>query len=124
MAVAANDNHVFLLRNERAQLVAFVGENFVGMIVAFVVAVGSDDWGGADEHAKGDVRGSHGFFEPRHLFRTPDCFGRTVGVGVGTDVTVWNGVAVGTNVGTRVFVGSRACVGVTPLTTTTGVGVG
>ena len=55
MTVAANDDHVFLFRDERAQLIPFVGENFVGMIVAFIVAVRPDDGCGADEHAEGGV---------------------------------------------------------------------
>src|SRR5262245_43163075 len=60
------------------QLVTFVRESAIGVIVVLVGPVGSDKRSGADEHFPGRAAGQHRFLEPLFLLRPPDRFFRSI----------------------------------------------
>ena len=83
MAVAADDEHIGLRGDELANLIAFVGEAFVGMVIVLFTAIGADDRRRANEDTERGVRLFHGLEEPSFLFLSPNRFLWPVFHGVG-----------------------------------------
>ncbi len=79
VAVAADDDQIFLASYKLSEFTPFIGEASVGMVVVFISTVGSNDWRRTKQHAEGGVRRGYRLFEPAFLFRPPDCLVRPIG---------------------------------------------
>ena len=80
MAIAAHDEEIVrdVGLHPTAKLVAFVGEVFVGMVVALIGAIGANHGGGRNQHFPGGGTLFYSAFEPGFLFRTPDTLIRRI----------------------------------------------
>ena len=82
--VPADDIGIFLRSQEAPEIVALVGEDFVGMIVVLSsVPIGADYGSRADENSESGIAFGEGLFEPGHLLFSPYRFVRSVGHRVG-----------------------------------------